>query len=57
MVGGAVNAATESAARYLSQQLAPIRVNAISFGIVATEMWDNMMPKEALQTFFQAGSG
>lgn len=39
---GAVNAALEALTRGLALELAPVRVNAVSPGLVATQMWSGM---------------
>lgn len=48
MVAGAV----ESLTRSLALELAPIRVNCITPGIVATESWDALMPKDLQEQTF-----
>lgn len=39
---GAINAALEALVRGLALELAPLRVNAVSPGLVATELWSRM---------------
>jgi NAD(P)-dependent dehydrogenase (short-subunit alcohol dehydrogenase family) len=39
---GAINGAIESLVRTLAVELAPVRVNAVSPGIIATPTWDAM---------------
>jgi NAD(P)-dependent dehydrogenase (short-subunit alcohol dehydrogenase family) len=39
---GAINAALEALARGLALELAPVRVNAVSPGLVATPLWSGM---------------
>lgn len=39
---GAINAALESLVQGLALELKPVRVNAVSPAVVATEMWDGM---------------
>ena len=43
---GAANAAVESLAKNLASELAPIRVNAISPGIVDTDYWAHLDPEQ-----------
>lgn len=43
---GAVNAALEAMTRGLALELAPIRVNAVSPGLVATPMWSGLTKAE-----------
>jgi NAD(P)-dependent dehydrogenase (short-subunit alcohol dehydrogenase family) len=43
---GATNAAVESLARNLASELAPIRVNVISPGIVDTNYWAHLEPEQ-----------
>ncbi len=51
----AVNGALAALARSLAVELAPVRVNAISPGIVDTPSWD-AMPEPQRKAFFQAMS-
>ncbi|MGU7812568.1 SDR family oxidoreductase [Burkholderia sp. AW49-1] len=39
---GAINAALEALARGLALELAPVRVNAVSPGLIATPLWDKL---------------
>jgi NAD(P)-dependent dehydrogenase (short-subunit alcohol dehydrogenase family) len=39
---GAINAALEALARGLALELAPVRVNAVSPGLIATPLWSGM---------------
>jgi NAD(P)-dependent dehydrogenase (short-subunit alcohol dehydrogenase family) len=48
----AINSAIEGLARALAVELAPIRVNAVSPGLVDTPIFDHM-PKEAREEMFQ----
>jgi NAD(P)-dependent dehydrogenase (short-subunit alcohol dehydrogenase family) len=48
----AVNGAIEATIPILAVELAPIRVNAVSPGIIDTPWWD-AMPKAAKDTFFE----
>lgn len=41
---GAINAALEGLMRGLALELAPVRVNAVSPGLVATELWNRLEP-------------
>jgi NAD(P)-dependent dehydrogenase (short-subunit alcohol dehydrogenase family) len=43
---GAVNAALEALTRGLALEMAPVRVNAVSPGVVATPMWSGMAEAE-----------
>jgi NAD(P)-dependent dehydrogenase (short-subunit alcohol dehydrogenase family) len=48
---GAINSAVESLARGLALELAPVRVNCISPGTIATPLWDRL-PADARQAMF-----
>jgi NAD(P)-dependent dehydrogenase (short-subunit alcohol dehydrogenase family) len=48
---GAVNAALEALTRGLALELAPVRVNAVSPGLVATPMWSGMGEAEREKMF------
>lgn len=48
---GAVNAALEALTRGLALELAPVRVNAVSPGLVATPMWSGMADAERKKMF------
>ncbi len=39
---GAINAAVEALARGLALELSPVRVNAVSPGLIATELWSKL---------------
>lgn len=55
-VASAINGAIEGLTRALAIELAPLRINAISPGIIETPVW-NEMPEKERQAFFQkAGS-
>ncbi|WP_175728388.1 SDR family oxidoreductase [Burkholderia ambifaria] len=41
---GAINAALEALARGLALELAPVRVNTVSPGLIATPLWDKLAP-------------
>nr|WP_057924293.1 SDR family oxidoreductase [Burkholderia ambifaria] len=41
---GAINAALEALARGLALELAPVRVNTVSPGLVATPLWNKLAP-------------
>lgn len=51
--GGAINAAIEALGRTLAVELAPIRVNTVSPGLIATPVWDTIMPTEQKDSFFK----
>ena len=55
-VTAAVNGATESLVRTLAVELAPVRVNVVSPGIVATPTWDGM-PADDRDAMFERLSG
>jgi NAD(P)-dependent dehydrogenase (short-subunit alcohol dehydrogenase family) len=48
---GAVNAALEALTRGLALEMAPVRVNAVSPGLVATPMWSGMEEAERERMF------
>jgi NAD(P)-dependent dehydrogenase (short-subunit alcohol dehydrogenase family) len=48
---GAINAALEALARGLALELAPVRVNAVSPGLIATPLW-SAMPKDKRDAMF-----
>jgi NAD(P)-dependent dehydrogenase (short-subunit alcohol dehydrogenase family) len=50
---GAINAALESLARGLALEFAPIRVNAVSPGLIETPIWDHL-PLEKRQALFES---
>jgi len=43
---GAINAALNSLARGLALELAPVRVNAVSPGMIETPIWDDLPPEK-----------
>jgi NAD(P)-dependent dehydrogenase (short-subunit alcohol dehydrogenase family) len=48
---GAINAALDALARGLALELAPVRVNSVSPGLIATPLWDRINP-EARQSMY-----
>lgn len=52
----AVNGAIESAARVLALELAPLRVNAVSPGVVDTPWWDRVPPDFKRDYFAQTST-
>ncbi len=50
-----INGAIESLTRALALELAPLRVNAIAPGTVATPIWDSVPEKERLARFKSVG--
>src|SRR5580700_12160472 len=50
---GAINAALEALARGLALELAPVRVNAVSPGMIETPIWDDL-PSEKRRRMFEA---
>src|SRR5258707_2104817 len=48
---GAMNAALEALARGLALELAPVRVNAVSPGLIATPLW-SAMPQDKRDAMF-----
>jgi len=52
---GAINAALESLARGLALEIAPVRVNTVSPGMIDTPMW-NKLPDESRQAMFEAAT-
>jgi len=50
--GSAINAALEALGRSLAVELAPIRVNTVAPGLIATPVWDAIMPERAKEEFF-----
>jgi NAD(P)-dependent dehydrogenase (short-subunit alcohol dehydrogenase family) len=50
--GSAINAAIEALSNTLAVELAPIRVNTISPGLIRTPVWDQIMDAETWQGVF-----
>jgi NAD(P)-dependent dehydrogenase (short-subunit alcohol dehydrogenase family) len=48
---GAINAALEALARGLALELAPVRVNAVSPGLIATPLWSGMAEEKRAAMF------
>ena len=48
---GAINAALEALARGLALELAPVRVNAVSPGIIETPIWDDLPSEKRREVF------
>ena len=48
---GAINAALEALARGLALELAPVRVNAVSPGMIDTPMWDDLPSEKRTEVF------
>jgi NAD(P)-dependent dehydrogenase (short-subunit alcohol dehydrogenase family) len=48
---GAINAGLESLVQGLALELKPVRVNAVSPAVVATEMWDGLSPEARAAMF------
>ena len=53
---GAINGALETMVPVLAKELKPIRVNAVSPGVVDTAWWDFLSPEEKKNTFEQLGA-
>nr|WP_027133031.1 SDR family oxidoreductase [Geminicoccus roseus] len=53
---GAINAALEALARGLALELAPVRVNTISPGLIDTPLWSRMEDDARLEMFARVGS-
>jgi NAD(P)-dependent dehydrogenase (short-subunit alcohol dehydrogenase family) len=54
--GSAINAAIEALGRSLAVELAPIRVNTIAPGLIATPVWDTLMAAEQKDALFKDAS-
>jgi NAD(P)-dependent dehydrogenase (short-subunit alcohol dehydrogenase family) len=54
---GAINAALEALARGLALELAPVRVNAVSPGLIATPLWSGMPNDKRDAMFASAAQG
>jgi len=52
---GAINAALDSLARGLALELSPVRVNTVSPGLIATELWSRMT-EEARTAMFEGAA-
>ena len=50
---GAINAALEALARGLALELTPVRVNAVSPGMIETPIWDDL-PREKRREMFES---
>jgi NAD(P)-dependent dehydrogenase (short-subunit alcohol dehydrogenase family) len=48
---GAINAGLEGLARGLALELAPVRVNAVSPGLIDTPLWDGLTPEKRQALF------
>jgi NAD(P)-dependent dehydrogenase (short-subunit alcohol dehydrogenase family) len=48
---GAINAALEALARGLALELAPVRVNAVSPGMIDTPIWDDLPSEKRTEVF------
>lgn len=57
VVKAAMNAAVEAAAKTLAKELAPLRVNVVSPGMVATGMWGALSDEERAAMAARAGAG
>jgi NAD(P)-dependent dehydrogenase (short-subunit alcohol dehydrogenase family) len=53
---GAINAALEALARGLALELTPIRVNAVSPGLIATPLWSGMAEEQREAMFAGAAA-
>jgi NAD(P)-dependent dehydrogenase (short-subunit alcohol dehydrogenase family) len=53
---GAINAALEALARGLALELAPVRVNTVSPGLIETPLWSKM-EASARNTMFESAAG
>jgi NAD(P)-dependent dehydrogenase (short-subunit alcohol dehydrogenase family) len=53
---GAINAALEALARGLALELAPVRVNAVSPGLIATPLWSKMPVDKREEMFADAAA-
>ena len=50
--GSAINAAVEALSRTLAVELAPVRVNTISPGLVETPVWETILPAQERDALF-----
>jgi len=53
--GASVCGAMDALTRALAVELAPLRVNAVSPGLIATNLWQNMSEAERAAMYEQAG--
>ena len=51
-VGSVINSAVEALSKNLALELAPIRVNCISPGLIETPVWDQLLSPESKVEFF-----
>jgi len=54
-LAASVCGATEAMTRALAMELAPVRVNVVSPGLVATRLWQRMTPEQRQQMYAEAG--
>jgi NAD(P)-dependent dehydrogenase (short-subunit alcohol dehydrogenase family) len=52
----AINAAIEALGRALALELAPVRVNTVSPGLIATALWDDMSARDRDAMYARASS-
>ena len=52
---GAINAALEALGRGLALELAPVRVNVVSPGLIETSLW-NTLPDERRKAMFESAA-
>jgi NAD(P)-dependent dehydrogenase (short-subunit alcohol dehydrogenase family) len=57
VMGASVCGAVEALTRALAVELAPIRVNAVSPGVVRTNLWQNMSEQERERMYADIGKG
>ncbi|AUG55117.1 SDR family oxidoreductase [Thalassospira marina] len=53
---GAINAALDGLTRGLALELAPVRVNAVSPGLIVTPLWDRVGTREELDKLFASAA-
>jgi NAD(P)-dependent dehydrogenase (short-subunit alcohol dehydrogenase family) len=56
VIGASICAAMEATARTLAVELAPVRVNVVTPGLVDTELWSNIPPNARAQMFREASA-
>lgn len=56
VLAGAINAALEALARGLALELAPVRVNTVCPGLVATPLWDGLAEDKRVSMFAGAAA-